>query len=150
MLSSSIASFLLFSSFLGSIFAVLFLFTIYESGMYENKKLGKTATFFAWGATIALLLTVVYSLISLFHSSSFQEETRMREAVKDKYGITLNEKQARDLHDILDEIDEDEEPLYASGSTIVDGREMIAVWKGKKLYLMEFKNGSLVEVSPEG
>lgn len=93
-------------------------------------------------------ITLIYSFISIFHYENTKHEQNIKtvtEQVKIKYDITLTEKQQTQLLENFTETYQNMK-LYSSGSTTLDGEEIIAVWKNNELFLLEFKNGQFVEI----
>lgn len=147
MLSENVAIVLSWVSFITAGISIAYLFVLYEVYDYRETKIDKIARQFTWGLAITSIVIVMYSLVSLFINYDIKTEKEFHQSIKDKYSVTLTAEQENELYELIKELDEDSQILYATGSTKIGDREIIAIWRDKELFLMEFKNGSLVEIA---
>lgn len=146
MLSEETAHILFWCSFASTVIAILVLFVNLDGYNYYTRKIDKIALFFVSGLAVFSFVIAIYSLISIYYHSETNSYNKVTKAVEEKYDIKITDQQKKDLYDLIYDIDEEEEPLYATGSTIINGKEVIAVWKDDQIFLMEFKNEKLVEL----
>lgn len=96
---------------------------------------------------IVFILSMIYAFISVFAYEDTLSSQKINTAITSKYEINLTDKQKDELFQYDDALD-DGKQLYSTGSTIIDGKEVIAIWKNNEIFLLEFKNGQWVEFQP--
>lgn len=89
---------------------------------------------------------LAYSIFSIFVSHNVQKVDMVSERLETKYGVTFNEETFDSIVDSLDVNTKDKDSVDFSDMVKVDGSDLVVVHRGGDLFLMEFKNGSLVEV----
>ena len=147
MLSDAIAVPLTWASLAGIVISFFALLYFYESGYYRHNNKGEqTAHTLRWITMFILAGTLIYSLISMFANEDTRNQTDIQTSVKNKYGITLTQEQTNKLTQLQGEYDTEDQPIYSTGSTTINGKETIALWRDGEITLLEFKNGSLQEL----
>lgn len=111
-------------------------------------KIDRTAHILTNTLPFILGIVSIYSLVSIFHYETTlanEKEKTIPETIKTKYNITLTEKQQKELSRLIDEKNYGNK-IYSTGSTTINGKQIIAVWENNQIYLLEFKNGQFVEI----
>lgn len=147
MLSDPVAFTLSWISLAGIFITVFMLFGFYEASYDYDTMTNRIASALRVAMLIAFIGVLIYSMVSLFANQSHQVYEKISKTAKEKYGIVLTEEENKKLYSLIDDFDETEELLYGSGSTKINGKETIAIWRQNELFLMEYNNGKLEELS---
>lgn len=147
MLSDNTATVLVWVALIIGAISIAYLMALYEIYDYRETRIDKIARRFTWALAIASFAIIFYSIISMVANYDVKTEKAISQSIKEKYSIELNFEQKNELYELIKEIDEENQTLYATGSTKIGDREIIAIWRDKEIFLMEFKNGSLVEIA---
>lgn len=145
MLSDALAVPLAYIALFGILFMIFFIIKYHENFRY-NYRGSWVATFLQWTMTFALLLSLIYSLVSMYANEDYKTHTTLKNSIETKYGIELTNEQLDALNNLAKEYDEDVQPIYSSGSTKIDGKDMILLWHGEEFYIMEYVDGKLAEL----
>lgn len=145
MLSDALAVPLAYIALFGMLFMIFFIINYHENLRYSYRG-SWIPTFLQWTMTFALLASLIYSLVSLYVNEDYKTHTTFKTSVEQKYGISMTDEQLDALNNLVKEYDEEGQPIYSSGSTTINGRDMILLWHGEEFYIMEYVDGKMTEL----